>query len=204
MINRVLNGQWRQLVLLIIGVVGLTACMSVNHNAAQPLRTTVVMSGDLSDLPPSAMTYTWHPTLQKIIVDKRLDRQQVLQHMQGVIRQTLQTKGYIWVEDPQMADFQVGFGVAMGTEMSDAQILAAAGLVAGLSTQGVDTQKYDKGSVLIAVFKPTQVPGSVDEPIWRVLAQGFGNIKKMDELTDHFDSLIAEMLLNLPAVNVAH
>ncbi|MGL6010143.1 MAG: DUF4136 domain-containing protein, partial [Shewanella oncorhynchi] len=72
----------------------------------------------------------------------------------------------------------------------------------GLSTDGVNTQKYDKGTVVIALFKPTKIQG-VDEPIWRVLAQGFGNIKKMDELTENFDSLIASMLANMPSVNVA-
>jgi hypothetical protein len=160
------------------------------------------MSGDLSELPSTAMTFTWHPKFQKIITDKRLDSQLVLQHMQAVLKQTLQSKGYRWIEDPLLADFQVGFGVAMGTEMSDEQILAVTGLVAGLSTDGVNTRKYDKGTVVIALFKPTKIQG-VDEPIWRVLAQGFGNIKKMDELTENFDSLIASMLANMPSVNVA-
>ena len=200
--DRVLSRYLRVLILLFSSVLGLTGCVTVTDNAAQPLRTTIVMSGDLSELPSTAMTFTWHPKFQKIITDKRLDQQPVLQHMQAVLKQTLQSKGYRWVEDPLLADFQVGFGVAMGTEMSDEQILAVTGLVAGLSTDGVNTQKYDKGTVVIALFKPTKIQG-VDEPIWRVLAQGFGNIKKMDELTENFDSLIASMLANMPSVNVA-
>lgn len=200
--DRVLSRYLRVLILLFSSVLGLTGCVTVTDNAAQPLRTTIVMSGDLSELPSTAMTFTWHPKFQKIITDKRLDPQSVLQHMQAVLKQTLQSKGYRWIEDPLLADFQVGFGVAMGTEMSDEQILAVTGLVAGLSTDGVNTQKYDKGTVVIALFKPTKIQG-VDEPIWRVLAQGFGNIKKMDELTENFDSLIASMLANMPSVNVA-
>lgn len=200
--DRVLSRYLRVLILLFSSVLGLTGCVTVTDNAAQPLRTTIVMSGDLSELPSTAMTFTWHPKFQKIITDKRLDSQPVLQHMQAVLKQTLQSKGYRWIEDPLLADFQVGFGVAMGTEMSDEQILAVTGLVAGLSTDGVNTRKYDKGTVVIALFKPTKIQG-VDEPIWRVLAQGFGNIKKMDELTENFDSLIASMLANMPSVNVA-
>lgn len=200
--DRVLSRYLRVLILLFSSVLGLTGCVTVTDNAAQPLRTTIVMSGDLSELPSTAMTFTWHPKFQKIITDKRLDSQPVLQHMQAVLKQTLQSKGYRWVEDPLLADFQVGFGVAMGTEMSDEQILAVTGLVAGLSTDGVNTQKYDKGTVVIALFKPTKIQG-VDEPIWRVLAQGFGNIKKMDELTENFDSLITSMLVNMPSVNMA-
>ncbi|GIU14939.1 hypothetical protein TUM4641_35270 [Shewanella morhuae] len=38
--------------------------------------------------------------------------------------------------------------------------------------------------------------------VWRVLAQGFGNVEKIDELTTNFDSLIDSMLTNLPLVNV--
>jgi len=133
----------RVLTIVSLSLLGLTACVSVNDDS-QALRTTVVTSGDLSQLPPSAMTYSWHPTLQKIFVDRRLDQQQVLQHMQDTLKKVLLTKGYRWVEDPQLADFQVGFGIAMGTQMSDEQILAAAGLVPGLSNQGVDLKKYDK------------------------------------------------------------
>ncbi|MGI2065155.1 DUF4136 domain-containing protein [Shewanella sp. MF08487] len=201
MIDSLLNRCLRMLALSFMAITSLTGCVTVENNAAQPLRTTIVMAGDLSGLSTSATTFSWHPELHRIITDKRLDPQQVSQHMQDVLKQTLQAKGYRFVEDPQLADFQVGFGVAMGTEMSDAQILAVAGLVAGLSTEGVNTQKYDKGTVLIALFKPIGVQGGNDL-IWRVLAQGFGNVEKIDELTTNFDSLIDSMLTNLPLVNV--
>ena len=184
-----------------MAIASLAGCVTVEDNAPQPLRTTIVMAGDLSGLSTSATTFSWHPELHRIITDKRLDPQQVSLHMQDVLKRTLQAKGYRFVEDPQLADFQVGFGVAMGTEMSDAQILAVAGLVAGLSTEGVNTQKYDKGTVLIALFKPIGVQGGNDL-VWRVLAQGFGNVEKIDELTTNFDSLIDSMLTNLPLVNV--
>ncbi|MGL5360090.1 MAG: DUF4136 domain-containing protein [Shewanella sp.] len=176
----------------------LCACSSVSQDASQALRTTVVISGDLSQLPATVLTYSWHPQLQKVKVDKRLDQQEVLKHVQKVLQHTLQTKGYRWVEDAELADFQVGFGVALGTEMTDAQILAAAGLVPGLSTQGVNLKQYDKGSIFIGFFKPTGIPPQPAQLVWRVLAQGFANIGQMDELTARFDDLIAEMLLTLP------
>ncbi|PTA50663.1 hypothetical protein C9I43_09205 [Shewanella morhuae] len=201
MINSLLNRYLRMLILSFMAIASLAGCVTVEDNAAQPLRTTIVMAGDLSGLSTSATTFSWHPELHRIITDKRLDPQQVSQHMQDVLKRTLQAKGYRFVEDPQLADFQVGFGVAMGTKMSDAQILAVAGLVAGLSTEGVNTQKYDKGTVLIALFKPIGVQGGNDL-VWRVLAQGFGNVEKIDELTTNFDSLIDSMLTNLPLVNV--
>ncbi|WP_300483197.1 hypothetical protein [Shewanella sp.] len=46
----------RLLTLLTISLAVLTACVSVEDS--QVLRTTVVTSGDLSQLPPSAMTYS--------------------------------------------------------------------------------------------------------------------------------------------------
>jgi len=187
----------RLLTIVMLSMLGLTACVSVNDES-QVLRTTMVTSGDLSQLPPRAMTYTWHPTVQKIFVDDRLNQQQVLQHMQETLKKVLLTKGYRWVEDPLLADFQVGFGVVMGTQISDEQILAVAGLVPGLSNQGVDPKKYDKGSVLISFFKPTGIVGQPYEMVWRVLAQGFANIKDMDEVRARFDVLIDEMLSSLP------
>lgn len=194
----VLQQVCRRLVLLVCGLLSLTACVSM-EDSTQSLRTTIVMSGDLSQLPPSAMTYSWHPQLQKIFVDERLDKQYVLTHMQNTLKKSMLSKGYRWVEDPQLADFQVGFGVATGTEMTDEQILAAAGLVAGLSTEGVNAKEFDKGSILICFFRPQGITGQPFEMVWRVLAQGFANIEDMGEIKERFDGLVAEMLISLPA-----
>jgi len=65
----------RLLTIVMLSMLGLTACVSVNDES-QVLRTTMVTSGDLSQLPPRAMTYTWHPTVQKIfnICKRRLKK----------------------------------------------------------------------------------------------------------------------------------
>lgn len=191
---------------LLISVLGLSGCVTVEEDMAQPMRTTIVMSGDIGDLPHQAKTYSWHPQLQKIFTDTRLTSESVLTYMQTVLQQQLQAKGYQYVDNANAADFLVGFGVSIGSTekgaapLSDAQILASAGLVAGLSNQGVDTQGYDKGTVLVAVFRPNLISTQyVSDPvIWRSLAQGFADIDDKHQLKERFDALIDEMLIPLP------
>ncbi|MCH1928931.1 hypothetical protein L9G16_01910 [Shewanella sp. A25] len=191
---------WRFLAMMVLGVVSLSACVS---DSDRELRTTVVMAGDLSQLPASAMTYSWHPKLQKIFVDSHFDEKAVSLQMQETLKKVLLTKGFRWVQDPQLADFQVGYGIALGKAMSDEQILAAAGLVPGLSSAGVDPKKYEKGSVLVSFFKRTGDSAQVTEQFWRVLAQGFANMRDRDELKAGFESLVDEMLLPIPVTHAA-
>lgn len=191
-------------ILLFISTLGLSGCVTVEEDLAQPMRTTVVMSGDIGELPPQAKTYSWHPQLQKVFTDTRLPSESVLTYMQTRLQQQLQAKGYHYVDNANAADFLMGFGVSIGSTakgtapLSDAQILASAGLVAGLSTQGVDTQEYDKGSVLVAVFKPNPLNEVSEQLIWRVLAQGFADIDDKNQLKERFDGLIDEMLMSFP------
>ncbi len=192
---------------MLLGLIGFTACVS---DSDRELRTTVVLSGDLSQLPVSAMTYAWHPKLQKVFVDD-LNEKMVAQQMQDTLKKVLLTKGFRWVQDPQLADFQVGYGIALGKAMSDEQILAAVGLVPGLSAEGVDPKKYTKGSVLIGFFKATDLKAqrfagsdeSSTAEFWRVLAQGFANMNDKDELKAGFDALVEDMLLSIPATHAA-
>ncbi|BAJ03035.1 conserved hypothetical protein [Shewanella violacea DSS12] len=116
--------------------------------------------------------------------------------MRFAITQIMESKGYRLVSIDESPDLLLGFGLALESDMSDAEILKQAGLVAGLSTAGSDTEQYEKGSVLVMLFKPKQL-----QAVWRVLAQGFTDFKQSGEQRQQrFDELISLMLGSIPSV----
>ncbi|MCL1049893.1 DUF4136 domain-containing protein [Shewanella abyssi] len=179
---------------IFIGLMVLTGCSS-SAVADHPISTTMVSTGDLSQLNRSAKVFGWHPTMFAVHASDKVDEQVVIAHMQHAITQVMQAKGYRLATTNEVPSILIGFGLALESEMSDKEILKRAGLVAGLSTQGVD-DKYEKGSVLVAIFSPHH-----PMPIWRVLAQGFTELNKNPaEREQRFEQLLSTMLKPLPIV----
>ncbi|MPY21340.1 DUF4136 domain-containing protein [Shewanella sp. YLB-07] len=174
----------------------LTACVTVDHVETSPMRTTMVTTGDLGFISEKTSRFAWHPSLENVVADERINSEKVVRHMRTSITQMMESKGYRLVSIDESPDLLIGFGLALESNMSDAEILKEAGLVAGLSTAGIDSDQYEKGSVLVALFKPMQL-----QPVWRVLAQGFTDFKQSGEQRQQrFDELISLMLGSIPSV----
>ncbi|QQX78899.1 DUF4136 domain-containing protein [Shewanella sp. KX20019] len=179
---------------ILIGLMALMGCSS-SEVTDHPISTTMVSTGDLSQLNRSVRVFGWHPTMFAVHASDKVDEKVVIAHMQHAITQAMQAKGYRLATTNEVPSILVGFGLALESEMSDKEILKRAGLVAGLSTQGVD-EKYEKGSVLVAIFSPYN-----PMPIWRVLAQGFTELDKNPTAREQrFEQLLSTMLKPLPIV----
>lgn len=174
----------------------LTACVTSEHIETSPMRTTMVTTGDLGFISGKNSSFAWHPSLANVVAGERIDSDKVVRHMQDALTQVMESKGYHLVSIDQSPDLLLGFGLALGSEMSDKEILKKAGLVPGLSTAGIDTEQYEKGSVLVAVFNPMQL-----QPAWRVLAQGFTDFEQSGkERQQRFDELVSLMLGSVPRI----
>ncbi len=160
------------------------------------MRTTMVTTGDLGFVSEHTTRFAWHPSLANVVADERINSEKVVGHMQVALTQVMESKGYHLVDINDSPDLLLGFGLALESDMSDAEILKKAGLVPGLSTAGLDPDQYEKGSVLVAVFHPMKL-----EPSWRVLAQGFTDFEQSaQERQARFDELISLMLGGVPSV----
>lgn len=151
-------------VIFSVCLVMLAACSTSNIEPIPTSRMTMVTSGDLSSV---ANTYAWHASMFSVHTANKIDEQSLKIHLRESVDKVMAEKGYQVVNYNDSPQMTIGFGIALESEMSDAEILAKAGLVPGLSTQGVDSA-HEKGSVLIALFNPI-----IEQPFWRVLAQGF-------------------------------
>ncbi|MEC4726952.1 DUF4136 domain-containing protein [Shewanella sp. D64] len=174
----------------------LSACTVSEVMVPTSHRTTMVATGDLGFLSPQTRDFAWHPTLAKVIADDRVDNDTVIKNMQFSLKKVMEAKGYRLVSNQYSPALLVGFGVALSSDMSDSEILNKAGLVPGLSTFGVDMEKYEKGSVLVALFNP-----KFPEPVWRALGQGFTDFEKDGaERQQGVNDFVSIMLISVPAI----
>jgi len=174
----------------------LTACVTVDVPKSKPTRATMVTTGDLSFLSQSTPRFAWHPSLARVAAEEGVNDDNVVDLMRASMTKAMEAKGYRLVSIDDSPDLLLGFGIALESEMSDAQILDKAGLVPGLSTIGVDADKHEKGSVLLALFNPRMAA-----PAWRVLAQGFTDSEQSrDERQQRVDELVSLMLGAVPSI----
>lgn len=177
----------------------MTACVSVPEEQDTSLsRTTIVASGELNLLHTSAIpTFALHPRLANVVPNEKINSYDVEILMRETIIKVMEQKGYQLVTLNDSPDMLVGYGFALGSSVSDQQILSKTGLVAGLSTHGVDMSEYEKGSVLIELYHPQQV-----DSVWRVLAQGFTNFEHEGEKrAERFEMLVNSMLGSVVSPN---
>ncbi|MDO6620569.1 DUF4136 domain-containing protein [Shewanella sp. 10N.286.51.B2] len=172
----------------------LTGCTSKEATEVHvPTSVTMVTTGDLGAISPYGKTFAWHPTMFSVHTANKLDDEELIRHMRQSITKIMDKKGYSLVSEAQSPSMVIGFGMALESEMSDKEIMDKAGLVAGLSTAGIDDE-FEKGSVLVAIFIPNS-----QQPIWRVLAQGFTETDKpVQNREQRFDKLTTMMLRAIP------
>ncbi|ABZ77390.1 conserved hypothetical protein [Shewanella halifaxensis HAW-EB4] len=187
----------KYVLLLLTGLTLIAGCSTTDsvESEMSATRTTMVTTGDLSLLSHSTKAFAWHPNMFAVHASDEVDSQAVIKHMQAAIAQAMLAKGYHLATANELPSVLVGFGVALESEMSDKEILKRAGLVAGLSTEGID-KHYEKGSVLVALFSPHS-----PMPVWRVLAQGFTDLDNSPlQREERFERLLSAMLKPVPAI----
>lgn len=181
-------------------ILGMSACTvhdaSEFQTATAPQdRITIVATGELEFLGNGQQTFGLHPQFAKVRLDDEASTETVKKQMNSAIQLAMQAKGYRYVPEADSAELLIGFGVALGDSMSDAEILNKVGLVPGVSEQGIDMRQYEKGSVLLLVFS-----GEDAMPRWRVLAQGFTQADdlKPGQVHQRLERIIAKMLASVP------
>ncbi|MBR9726876.1 DUF4136 domain-containing protein [Shewanella intestini] len=183
-------------VLIVLTTLLMMACTHTpQENNAQTKRLTMVVAGDANYVEAHVKRVAWHPTLLTIRTANKMNDAQLQEHMRSALQSTLEQKGYQFVGVEEQPDMYVGFAMALESEISDSEILQKVGLVPGLSTIGVD-KKFEKGSVLVALFKPQSQVAT-----WQTLAQGFTEPgKHVADRDERFATLTQLMLTPLPAV----
>ncbi len=173
----------------------LVGCVSSTHTVPPSNNVSLLTTGDLSFLSHQSQRFAIHPSISQAYITDKLDSAQLTTQIESAIVTQMVKKGYIQVSYTQSPDLLVGFGLATETQLSDQEILSKIGLSAGLVTADVDSEKFEKGSVVVALFSPNQ-----PLPKWKVLAQGMTEIERSDDSRQQrIDKLMQSMLRSIPA-----
>jgi hypothetical protein len=172
----------------------LFACVPVEQARAPETRSTTVVTGDVEYLNSSNGRYAWHPSLGKAHLEKAENEELLLSELRKSIAKTMVEKGYQQVSLQQQPDFLIGVGAALESQMSDQQILERAGMMAGMSSDSLDPELYQKGSIMVALFQAEE-----GGPFWRVLGQGMAPTElALSERKQRIEQAIARLLQYIP------
>ena len=158
-----------------------------------------VITGDLTFLSSQTTRFAIYPSVNIAYLSGDSDRGLIVAQYRESIRGILVGKGYTQVPMDGNPDFIVGFGLGMASKISDEEIFDKTGLVVGLSADGVNAQKFQKGTVLVALF----LPGS-SKPQWQAQVQGFADMKKSDKSRREGTYRVLETMMDvIPSVKDA-
>lgn len=175
-----------------VGLVLLAGCASLSGN--EPRTVSKLVIGDLGLVAPPARAFAIYPVGNAAYLGSGSGAEMLVGMTRDAIRRTMEGKGYVLVAVSAEPDFIMGFGLGMESKITDEDIFRKTGMVAGLSTEGINQSAFQKGSILVAMFRPGD-----KEPAWRTLAQGMADMKKADAARkEAIDALVADMLSPVP------
>lgn len=155
-----------------------------------------VITGDLAFLSLTENRFAVYPGANGSYLSEGVDSERVLANTKASISQIMTDKGYVLVSMDEHPDFIIGFGLGLESKITDEEIFEKAGLVVGLSTEGINQKKFQKGTALVAIFTP-----GTKEPRWRALAQGLSDMKKAPEARKKaIHEVMTAMLSSVPSV----
>jgi len=167
-------------------------CASLSGN--EPRIVSKLVTGDLGLVSPPARCFAFYPVGNAAYLGSGAGVEMVVGMTRDAILRTMEGKGYMLVEMAADPDFIIGFGLGVESKITDEDIFRKTGMVAGLSTEGINQAAFQKGSILVALFRP-----GGKEPAWRVLAQGMADMKKANaSRKEAIDALVAGMLGPVP------
>ncbi len=140
-----------------------TACSVTEEKAPQPkitATTSVVSSFFSAKRYIAGQRFAWMPGAERYFEDPRIKDQSIKPILENAIQQTLGNAGYQYVQNPQQADFLVGYLVALESELDDQAIAKLYGNAPGLPLQS--TANYEKGTLVIDI-----VDRVTKQSVWR-------------------------------------
>ncbi|MFT5808149.1 MAG: hypothetical protein ACI9LG_002450 [Moritella dasanensis] len=167
----------------------LTGCTTTEYVTTTPI--TKIITGDLTHFAQQQRTFAWYPGQSKTFLPDSVNATLLTEYTEAAIAKIMQDKGYTFIDDAQQADFLVGYGLAIESELSDEEIFDKVGNTVGLVLSHDQATEFQKGSALIAFYKP-----QILQPQWQVLAQGIAKNKASTQARKNNIYAVMHSMLN--------
>lgn len=184
----------KRFIIHLVLVLLLAGCVTTSGNGQRTV--SKVITGDLAIFSSQNKRFAMYPSVNASYLAGGESSERAIANTKSSIAQIMVEKGYVPVPLNENPDFIIGFGLGLESKITDDEIFDKAGMVVGLSTEGINQKKFQKGTALVAVFAP-----GIKEPKWRVLTQGMSHMKKSDAARkENIHKLLISMLSSIPSV----
>jgi hypothetical protein len=149
---------------------------STNNRSSDLSKTTIVSVMYSEKRLPNSASFSWLPAAVKYHEDARFKNSPIQSYLQNAIRQNLNKRGYRFVSSVADSDFLVGYVLALESSLKDEEISEKYQLNPGLPGQAVNSNQYEKGTLIIDLIDP-----GTKRPMWRGAMQGFAKFDIKEE-----------------------
>lgn len=139
---------------------------------------------------PESARYSWLPAAEKYYEDARFKNSPIQLYFKEAIQQNLNNRGYRLASSAADSDFLVGYVIALESSLKDEEINRQYQLNPGLPGQAVNSNQYEKGTLIIDLIDP----GS-KRSMWRGAMQGFARFDTVEEVRKNRINLFVDRLL---------
>lgn len=184
-------------VLLMLGAMNITACVSTDNQLQQPGPkidpAIIAVSTPGMKIPPGAK-FAWLSTAINIYKDERLDTTTIQYLVEKNIKANLVEMGFEFVESESAADYTIAYTAALESSLDDTAILRRYGLVPGNMRIPDNNPLYEKGTLLIYTFD-----NSTGDVVWRSAMQAAVDFSlSQEERKQRIEPIIRDMFRSLP------
>lgn len=174
--------------LSLFALIMLSGCVTETHQENSTI--SLVTTGNINHVIAKRIFFSWHPDINANYLNKERVENDAENKFTLALKSQLKRKGFIYTDDRQKADFYVGYGLGVDSQISDTKIMDKTGLLTGITPHNSKEANQDKASVFIAIYLPSQ-----QVPQWTTLAQGYTDDKYKQQ--ESFNQLAEFMLHSL-------
>lgn len=143
----------------------------------------------------SAVSFTWASRMREIHSNPHEAEVYDQKSLENAISNALHKKGYEYTWRAGLADLRVGYLVVMNGVLTGKEINDRFGIQPGLNLQAPDTNRYEKGTLVIDI-----VDMKTGRTAWRGALQGFADLRiSKEDRQERFDDMVMFMLARFPA-----
>ena len=162
-----------------------------NGSFSQKIPTSIVSVSNPDIKVLSSKKFTWSPKSTYVYEDARFRGFPVKDTFEKDIYEKLSKNGFTYVTSADEAGILVGYVLALESALSDMDINNLYGINPGFVSDKADTDKYEKGTVIIDIIE-----SRTNRMVWRGALQGMANFDVSNKERKERIKEVVDLLLN--------
>lgn len=173
----------------------LLSCSTKHQVLQEGMRTSFIVVHHSKLNVPEHATYQWSEGFTRQAEKSLINNVDMWGLLKQSIEQEMQRKGYRQIAQAEQADLNISFIAALQSNLGDEQIARQYGLVPGLMPNNIDTDRYEKGTLIFDVVNPR-----TNQLAWRTAGQALASLSgiPLAERKARIDVFVKKLLAFLP------